>query len=688
MTCGDSCGVVLLQLLAIGLSNGAIIALNAIGVTLVYGAVRMINFAHGDLFALTTVVVTSAISGLGLQRAFPALPLAGGLLAALAIAMAFGVALNVTIERVVFRPFRARSRLAPLIAGIGVSFILFQVVLIWRTVSEVGWGNPEHHSDVDHLGSVPHGSIPDLLPSINLVRAAGIKLGITYTLKDVLVLLLAVALAALVGWLLQRTRIGRALRACAQDPEMAQLCGVNRNGATQLAFAIGGALAGAAAFVFTLYYTRPFGQHGVESGLIAFAAAVLGGVGRPWGAFWSGLLLGVLSALSDYFLAPQWTPVVVLAVLILLLLIRPTGLTSEGDDDTTATTATEVIARGRQRAAPRWLVGALVALALAYPLLDVVLGLHKQPVVNGILVFAMLALGLNVVLGFAGVLDLGFAACFGIGGYITAILTAVGGKLSAFVPQPLDFLVVLVLSGAGAALFGFINGNLTRRMRGDYLAIVTLAVGQIVPRVFLNLDQWTGGARGLSALPAPRVFGYQLGTPTTRYYLALALVLLAVIGSQRLVRSRIGRAWAATSQDEAAATSCGVNPGRAKYLAFSIGAALAGVAGALYVGIFNYIGPDQTDFRVSAMVLAMVVIGGAGSVMGAIGGAILIAGYDQLIIPALSAWVEQLGAANGGWLITVAATMRELTFLSFGLALYLTIWLRARQTPDMSRSDK
>src|SRR5207249_1994831 len=127
-----------------------------------------------------------------------------------------------------------------------------------------------------------------------------------------LVLLLAVALTLLVGWFLRRTTSGRALRACSQDAELAELCGVDRNGIIRLAFAIGGALAGTSAFIFALYYDRPFGQHGVQSGLIAFAAAVLGGIGNPVGAFASGILFGVLAAMSDYFLAAAWTPILVL----------------------------------------------------------------------------------------------------------------------------------------------------------------------------------------------------------------------------------------------------------------------------------------------------------------------------------------------------------------------------------------
>jgi len=279
MSCGTtSCTELLLQILVIGITNGAVIALNAIGVTLVYGAVRMINFAYGDLFALTTVVVVVIVRGLGLLPGMSALPLYGGLLIALVVAMAFGTTLNVVVERVAFRPFRGGARLAPLIATVGLSFMLYQAALLWRTVDK---SEPGAHHSVPGVPEVPRLGLHDLLPKIDLVQAAGLNLRVVFTTKDALVLLLASALALLVGWFLRSARAGRALRACAQDAQMARLCGVDHNGTIRLAFAIGGALSGAAAFMFSVYYTHPYTDYGVASGLFAFTAAILGGIGRP-----------------------------------------------------------------------------------------------------------------------------------------------------------------------------------------------------------------------------------------------------------------------------------------------------------------------------------------------------------------------------------------------------------------------
>jgi branched-chain amino acid transport system permease protein len=188
----------------------------------------------------------------------------------------------------------------------------------------------------------------------------------------------------------------------------------------------------------------------------------------------------------------------------------------------------------------------------------------------------------------------------------------------------------------------------------------------------------------MSALPPPRLFGYTLATPIERYYLAFGMLLIVALASQRLARSRIGRAWAAMSADEIAAASSGVSLAHAKLLAFMLGAVVAGITGALFANIFSYVDSGQSDFTVSAMVLAMVIIGGAGSVRGAILGALLIAGYNQFAISRLGAWLAQTGQASGGWLgqLIAAIDLRSLSYLFFGLALYFTVLFRARDRSE------
>jgi branched-chain amino acid transport system permease protein len=697
MSCGVSrdCAEVLLRLLAIGLSNGAVLALNAIGVTLVYGVVRTINFAHGDLFALLSVVAAWTISLLGLEPGLSLAALAGGLLAALLVTGGAGALLNAAIERLAFRPFRGRSRVAPLIATIGLSFVLYQVALGMRFLTNAYI--PGEHRSVPGIPELPRFRIPDLLPDTNLAPLLGLGANLSLPLRDALMPLCALLLAALVGWFLEATRLGRALRACAQDPEMAQLCGVDRDGAIRLAFGVGGALAGVAALIFALYYTHPMTVYGAQSGLLAFTAAVLGGIGRPRGALLAGLLLGVVAALSDYFLAAQWTPVLMLALLMALLLVRPTGLAAEGAEEGSTTDDRPPATDRRPRAADRRrpfaqlphflrplgarrssLVGpALLALGLAYPLLDELLGLRITVLVTGMLVFALLALGLNLLLGFAGLLDLGYAAAFGLGAYAAGLLTSIGGPLDALLPPRMEFGAVLLAGAVVAGLFGVLNALVTFRLRGEYLAIVTLAFGQMVPQILLNLKRATGGAAGISALPPPVLLGLPLTTPNARYYLALCLVVLTAIACVRLRGSRIGRAWRAMSSDETAAAFCGVDVRRARLLAFVLGGAVAGAAGALFASVFSYVDPAQSELRVSAMVLAMVVIGGVGSIPGAILGALGVASLDQLAVPLAGAWMQRAAEGSGLWWLA-ALDPRNYNYMAFGLALYLATRFRQR----------
>jgi ABC-type branched-subunit amino acid transport system permease subunit len=261
---------------------------------------------------------------------------------------------------------------------------------------------------------------------------------------------------------------------------LAQICGVNLDRTIRRAFAVGGALAGIAAFTFAMYYTRPFGDAGAESGLLAFAAAILGGIGNPIGALFSALLIGVFSSFSDYLLSASWTPVLLLLLFIALLLLRPTGLAGdERREDLMAAQSRDAIMinpSGHAGRSGRWLAVALFALAI-FPLISIALDLGWQITVKGIGIFILLGLGMNLLLGLAGVLDLGFAVSFGIGGYVTALITNRFSDLGALLPQPIDFLIVMALSVIAAGAFGVIKGSLTSRLRGDYLAVATLALG-------------------------------------------------------------------------------------------------------------------------------------------------------------------------------------------------------------------
>ena len=315
----------------------------------------------------------------------------------------------------------------------------------------------------------------------------------------------------------------------------------------------------------------------------------------------------------------------------------------------------------------RWLWATLLILAVL-PLFATWFHWNGQILLRGLGIFILLTLGLNILLGVAGVLDLGYAMSFALGGYMAAILTLHGS---------IEFGFVLLASGAVAALFGALKGSAARRLRGDYLAVATLALGLVTQQIIMNGGSLTGASSGLSALPPPQIFGWTLRSLSSQYYLVLAMVLAASFASSRLISSRTGRAWLAASEDETAALASGVDASRYRQLAFVLSSALAGLAGALYASTFSYIDPDIAAFHVSAMMLAMVILGGAGSTTGAILGTALIYGYDKLIIPQLGALLAVLWPHNV--YIGMVPDIRGTNFFNFGIALYLTVLWRARR---------
>jgi branched-chain amino acid transport system permease protein len=652
------------QILVFGLSNGSVLALNAIGVTIIYSTVRTLNLAHGDVFALTTALVTSIINAAGINQGWPLYRLVPALVLVLLAAISLAALLSMGIDQFGFKPFRGSSRLAPLIATLGLSFILFQAALVWRTFQ--GSWIPGEHRSVPGIPEVPTDGIPSLLPEINLAVRLGIP-NLVIRFGDVFVLLMALGFVVLAAWFLRGTRTGRAIQALAQNPQMAQMVGVNVDGTIRRAFAVGGAFAGAAAFIFALYYSRPFGAHGAQSGLMAFAAALLGGIGSPSGALLSGWLIGVFSSFSDYYLKAQWTPVFLLALLVALLAWRPAGLVApQGDLSTGAPVRDSVVlpaaaAGPRSRHLPLFLLAVLVV----FPVLAAVFGWGGQVVLRTVGIFILLTLGLNLALGVAGLLDFGFAAGFGLGAYAGALLSRFDGFLA--------LLAGVIMGG----LLGALKGGLARRLRGDFLAVSTLTLGLLVRQASINLSQWTGGAGGLGGFPSLHFLGWKLTDPDLRFYLVLLFVILTAVGGQRLLVSRTGRAFISASEDEGAAEAAGVDVNRARLQALVISSALAGLAGALYAGTFSYVDPELMSFHVSSLILTMVILGGAGNIPGAILGAAAIVLYDKVFVPRLAdlaALIWPSGLAIGS-----APDIRGASFFNFGIALYLTVLIRAHR---------
>jgi branched-chain amino acid transport system permease protein len=305
-----------LQELVIGITTGAIYSLIALGYTMVYGIIELINFAHGDIFMIGTFVCITVFDLLGINSSSQptGFSLVGILLLALISAMLVCAILGVVIERVAYRPLRNAPRLAPLISAIGVSLILEDLGKLWKGITIV--------------------SFPQIFPQITYYIGP-----ISFSSVDILVLVVAIVLMVGLQWMINSTNTGRAMRAVAQDREAAALMGVNVDRIIAITFFIGAALAGAAGLIWGLKYGNTNFTLGFGLGLIAFTAAVLGGIGNLPGAMLGGIVIGVVQALST--LIPDsnvtgglglphggapWNQAIIFLVLILILVFRPSGL--------------------------------------------------------------------------------------------------------------------------------------------------------------------------------------------------------------------------------------------------------------------------------------------------------------------------------------------------------------------------
>ena len=243
----------------------------------------------------------------------------------------------------------------------------------------------------------------------------------------------------------------------------------------------------------------------------------------------------------------------------------------------------------------------------------------KSVLTDQIMIYVLMALGLNVVVGLAGLLDLGYVGFYAVGAYTTAIITSEHASL--------PWLAAIPISVAVAMLAGVILGTPTLRLRGDYLAIVTLGFGEII-RITANSTQWLGGAAGIKKIKGPPKIGpfeFSVIDAKPYWYLGLTVILFVVFLLRRIENSRVGRAWSAVREDEDAAELMGVNTFKFKLWAFAIGAGIGGIAGALYAGKVGFINPDNFQLQLSVLFLAAVVLGGTGNMYGAIVGGFLVA---------------------------------------------------------------
>ncbi len=329
-----------------------------------------------------------------------------------------------------------------------------------------------------------------------------------------------------------------------------------------------------------------------------------------------------------------------------------------------------------------WMLFATFIAALCMPwLVSFMGGNYWVRVLDFALLYCFLALGLNIVVGFAGLLDLGYIAFYAVGAYTAGLLasphlTNTFLEIKQALPSGLhvSYLLILPIAGLIAAFFGALLGAPTLKLRGDYLAIVTLGFGEII-RIFLNnLDRpvnLTNGANGINGIDPVQIGGISFGktlhlagisipSVILNYYLFLFLVLMVILMCTRIQDSRIGRAWVAIREDEIAAKAMGLNTRNLKLLAFAIGASFGGVSGALFASFQGFISPESFSLSESIVILAMVVLGGMGHIPGVILGSFLLAGFPEL----LRSTMDPLQKMMFGKTLVDAEIIRQLFYAS------------------------
>jgi branched-chain amino acid transport system permease protein len=585
-----------------GVVIGAVYAMIALGFTLVFGVANLINFAQGALLMLGAFLAFSFIR-LGLP-----------IIAASVLSVGLTALVGMLIERLALRPLRNAPYIAPLLSTLAIA-------LIFDTGAEIIW-------------SAEVQSFPSPLSSYVVLVGGAFLSGV-----DLTIIALALVIMGGLMWFLRSTWTGQALRATAQDPEAAAQMGVNVPRMRQIAFAMAGALGAIAGILVGMYYQSVFPQMGVPYGLKGFAAALLGGLASIPGAIVGGLMLGILESLASGYVGEGYRDLVAYTLLLLVLAFRPHGLLgsrsldalggasgASGGIPTTSIIAALGGATSRVKAVrfepslPVML--GVLALAALLPLTGV--NNYTLQVAVQCTIFAILAVSLTMLTGAAGVVSIGHAAFFGVGAYVAALTT-----LKLGVPAEVAILASGVMAGLLAVAFYWP----TMRLSGHTVALATLAIGQIVYLIILSWLDVTRGPMGIPGVRRPPVasLGLDMTSLAAQYWQALALLAVTLFIAMRVVHSPVGRAWRAIREDRPAAHASGVEVKRYLVLVFALSGFTAGLAGAQFAFLQNFVSPDSFVLEVSIVLIAMVVLGGLGNVPGAVLGGVLLALMPEVL---------------------------------------------------------
>ncbi|GAA4161539.1 ABC transporter permease [Gryllotalpicola daejeonensis] len=562
-----------------GLLRGNVYALGAVGISLVFGVMNVVNFAQFSFFGLGAMLTWFFVA----QQHWSfwlALPLV------VLICAALGLIINIAVVR----PLAKFVPLAAMLSTYAVSQIL-------DNGSQLAFGA---HSRV----------FPRVLPTSNFHVGA-----MRFGTSDLVMLGITAGVMIVMSVFLKYGKIGRATRATAQDQEAALQMGIPVGLIQHLSFVIASGLGGLAGIFMALYVGVANPVSGLNTGLVAFVAATLGGLGSLVGAVIGGFVLGILESFGIYFFGDTSDQIIIFAILLLVLIVRPGGLFGKVPLISSEPLTGTFLGRGRPFRIPRWVW--LVAFVVGAGVIPFVSSDYVLSTGTQVLIYAIIAAGFTITAGQSGVMALGQAGPIAIGAYASALLT-----LYVHIP----FWVALPLAGLIAAVIASVLASPIWGVKGHYISIATLGLGLVVVAIIQLVVPL-----GVQGIPWPSIAGHLLFSPRDFYFIDFGVLVVTLLVMWRLRDSHLGRVISSVGSDEVAALASGVRVRDYKALAFAVSAFFAGLGGSLLAHQYTYI--DTTIFTtlMSLLVVTIVIMGGVNLPYGAVVGAIILIGGLELL---------------------------------------------------------
>jgi len=590
---------VLAEQFANAIQLGVMLFLAAAGLTLVFGIMNFINLAHGSLYMLGAFIGASTLA---LTRSY---------VAAIAAAVAGAAAVGLALEWSVLRRLYERDHNAQVLGTFGL-------ILFFNEAVRMIWGNAPLFLGIP---SGLEGTLP-ILP------------GVPYSTYRLAITLIGLVVAGAMALLITRTRVGALIRAGASNREMLQAMGTDVQRLFAFVLALGGALAGLAGAL-----TGPIQSVQVGMGepvlILAFVVIVIGGIGSVRGAFVGSMLVGLVDTLGravlpkafGYTVGPALASMAIFVLMSVMLYFRPAGLFPVASSQVSHPVP-----------APRSVSSKTAIIAIAVVIAAALVPLSGETfytrVLTRALAMGLAAIGLDLVFGYGGMISFGHAAFLGVGAYAVGILATYGIA---------EGLLALPVAVACAALAGLIIGALSIRTSGVFFIMITLAFAQMLYYVAIGLEAF-GGDNGMPLkLPTTIAGTLDLSRPQLLYWVALACVLVTLVLGRRLVRSEFGLALRAIRDNERRMQTLGYATYRYKLVAYTLSGAICGLAGALLANVDSYVGPSMFHWFTSGLLMVMVILGGQGTLIGPLLGALFYVVLEEALSQATEHWMVIFG---------------------------------------------